>query len=192
MRGIAWSLVAGVALAGCAQPPLSAGPFYAAEQLVWDPEVLGEWSEADSLPPSLTVERTGYYRYRVTTHEEDRSDTYTGRVFAFARWRAVDLTAVEDAENRPLVMPLHMFLRYAVRGDTLWVGYGDDSTWAARIPAHRQVGSPDGSFVLLSAPPESLQAVAVAMLEDTTTQWHFGYYVRPAPAAPGVPVARAP
>ena len=191
MRAIWLGALAVGWLLGCEVPPVSIEPFYRPGDLSAGTTVEGEWLSLSDTADSavLTVRRTGYYRYDVV--ETDGRDTlaYTAYAFTLGSGYGVDLTAAA-VHPAPLMLPVHMFGRYAVHEDTLWFGFASDSVWLARLGSSGSRGiqwlKSSKAGVLLSGPPDSLHAIALELTADTTVDWNVRGYLR-RPAATGVP-----
>lgn len=188
-----WPLTA--ALLGCSGPPVSLGPFYPPAQLAGDAGLEGEWARlSDSLQrPALTISRTGYSRYRVVQIDDSTATEYSVHIFNLGTGRGVDLTAA-GACLEPLSLPVHIFGRYVLRDDTLWFGYADEETWIDRLgrgPRHGVQGFKMRGGWFVDGAPDSLYAVALELLADTSVDWHADAFVRrPVPGEPGNAAAR--
>ena len=179
-----------VVIAGCAEPAYSVRQFYEPAQLVWEPAAIGTWAESDTATETLTIACDGYRRLRLQLVLEDTVVETAAHPFELDGHRVADLAfrAEGVADDAPV---LHALVRYAVVGDTLWWGFGDDVDWRARLGSTGWKYLHNRHTVVMDLATSALQAIALAQLRDSAVDWHFSPLVRrsvgePAPPRPRV------
>ncbi len=107
-----------VALAGCIA--VSVYPFYAEKDVVFEPGLLGGWTNPDNPQEHWKLEKQGERAYRVTQTDGAKTNVMTGHSFRLNGELFLDLfTAAEASEIVPPPIPSHMVIRVFQQKPTL-------------------------------------------------------------------------
>lgn len=178
-----------VAITGCAEPAYSVRQFYEPAQLLWEPAAIGTWAESDTATETVTIACDGYRRLRLRIVLADTVVEAAAHPFELDGHRVADLAF--RAEGAVGYAPLlHALIRYAVVGDTLWWGFGDDVDWRARLGATGWKYLHNRHTVVMDLPTSALQAIALAQLRDSAVVWHLSPLLRRSVGEPAPPRAR--
>jgi hypothetical protein len=120
LRGAAGLLLLVAALLSGCVPAIE--PFYTAEDLVYDPSLVGTWNAPGSVG-TWHVARSGEKTFVLTHESHGTNKTFEGHLFQLGAHRFLDLEPRipigEGDVHWAHYLPLHTVLRVWVEGDTL-------------------------------------------------------------------------
>ena len=157
MRYIAFAVVLSIAIgmSGCVP---SLHPLYTDKDLIFEPELLGDWVEAkpDS-KGTLTFSKSDDGAYKVISANDKDTSSFSGHLVKLADKRFLDLSGDSSADCHTLVIPVHMWFLLSRTGSTLQLrDFSDD--WLGRIlkrePAALKHEFVDKDLVLTASTPE--------------------------------------
>jgi hypothetical protein len=157
MRYIAFSLIlcSVFAMSGCVP---SLHPLYTDKDLIFEPELLGDWVEAK--PDSkgiLTFSKSDDGAYKVISANDKDTWSFSGHLVKLGDKRFLDLSGDSSADCHTLVIPVHMWFLLSQTRSTLQLrDFSDD--WLGRIlkrePAALKHEFVDKDLVLTASTPE--------------------------------------
>jgi hypothetical protein len=184
-------------LAGCVQ---SLHPFYTDEQLIFEPNLIGYWSDADGkntfdIPAPDADHDTKVYRVAYTD-EHGKTGTFIARLARADKYLIADITPDELDDNKggmykAQFLPVHTFLLIEVTKDTLKIR-AMDYEWLKKeletrpdSVAHEIL---NGERILLTAPPEKVQAFVLKHVDTPGAYGNWAEYKRATPKPTTQPV----
>jgi hypothetical protein len=176
--------------AGCVQ---SLHPFYTEEQLTFEPNLVGYWSDADGKNtldiPELNADPDSK-AYRVSyTDEHGKTGAFIARLARVDKHLIADITPEELDEARggmykAQFLPVHSCLLVEVTRDSLKVR-SMDYNWLRKElearPASISHENLDGDRILLTAPPEKVQAFVLKHVDTPGAFGDWSEYKRTTP-----------
>ena len=177
MRKIISSLAALITLLvmGCG-PALSLHPLYNEEDVIFNPSLVGSWGEEND---GWNFQKAKGNVYSVTFllklgdmgGGSDRSDTLNleGRLIQLGSYMFMDVTSRESDIKDFLAVPVHVFLRLSLEGDSLGIAFMDDSWLEDIIEQNKEPIKHEllnGSDILLTASPKELQQLVLKYADD--------------------------
>jgi hypothetical protein len=179
------------------RPPFSLHPLHAPDSVITAPELVGDWVRVSATPDTantLQVAEEGTYRLRITVPIGETTVTGWGYASAIDGVTFLDWGAPGWSMPVPQpfpVMPVHVFVRFRIVGDTLFLDFVTQDDWAARLAnrpglAIRQGSSEDpedpalanSGAVLLTPPTEQLRALVRELLRADDVVWKTTTLVR--------------
>ncbi len=169
MRPLGGVLVAVlVVLSGCV-PALE--PFYATEDLTFDPGLIGTWLEGPK-PNKWSFARAGDQGYTLTHEANGERKAFDAHLFQLGRNLFLDLHPQLPVESADLhwahYLPVHTVARVWLEGDTLRIAMLSREWLAGKIERdelaidHRRTES----GIVLTAPTRDLRALIASCADD--------------------------
>lgn len=162
----AFALAAGLFVAGCVVS--SVYPYYHAKDVIFDPALLGVWSEPAKTSADMetwTFEKLDDRTYKLTTADGDKKTEFDTRLFKLGDQRFLDCLPRERHDN---TAPVHYLMRLdsvtaklTIRLlDYDWLGkLVEKSPRAIRhVIVPKKAGESDGGDLLLTADTRELQS----------------------------------
>ena len=148
-----------VCLPGCLV--LSLNPAYTDDSLTWDPDLLGEWHDADD-NVLVDIERGEWRSYRIHYEHPIEKGDLTGYLTALGDERYLDVMPIRGADRGSFLVPVHAILRVRLKGDSLEVAPLSYDWFRDHMRTSRDAGAPpltkdQKENVLILSPPERLR-----------------------------------
>jgi hypothetical protein len=176
-------------------PPVSLHPLYLPDDVIAADGLVGDWVDVDDRsdsPDVVRVTRDGAHRLTIAFSTDAGSVTGWAYATAIDGVTFVDMGApVEPWEGaRPFpTLPVHLFARYRVVGDTLFLGFVTERDWEGRLadrpglavrqdtrdPEHASLTY---SAVVLTPPTPQLRTLVRELLRAADVPWRTLTLVR--------------
>ena len=115
IRGLLVALLATLA-SGCLV--LSVNPAYDDHTLAWDPDLIGQWDDADD-KASIAIERGEWRSYKLRYQHPIETGELTGYLTIVGNERFLDVMPARGQDRGSFLIPVHAVLRVRLKGDTL-------------------------------------------------------------------------
>ena len=152
-------------VAGCG-PALSLHPLCTNEEVIFDPALVGRWETTSD--EKWIFRQMEENLYNVTVRFDSRDSlVLEGRLVQLGDYTFMDVTSGEpDVENlNILAIPVHVFLRLSLEGDSLGIAYLDDS-WLRENSGLIKHEVVDKQGIILTASTRELQDFVLKHAED--------------------------
>lgn len=169
-------------------PPVSLHPLYLPDGVIAADALVGTWvdvNDSSDSPDVLQVTRDGAHRLTISFSTDDGSVTGWGYATAIDGVTFVDMGAPMEAWQgaRPFpTLPVHLFARYRIVADTLFLDFVTEDDWVARLSdrpglaVRQDTTDPEHSSltysaVLLTPPTPQLRALVHELLHADGVEW---------------------
>ena len=115
LRSLLVALLA-VGSSGCLV--LSINPAYDDNTLAWDPDLIGQWDDADDIS-SITIERGEWRSYKLHYQHPIETGDLTGYLTIIGNERFLDVMPARGQDRGSFLIPVHAVLRVRLKGDSL-------------------------------------------------------------------------
>ncbi len=161
-------------IVGCVQ---SLQPFYANEQLTFDPAIAGQWVDVDGKNainiPADDADAKGKVYHVIHTDEKGKTGHYIVHLAKVDKYTLADVKpdelATGDSEQYAAqFLPVHTFFIVEITADELRIrpmNYDWFSKYMKAHPTELAFEQMDGDRIVLSAPTEKLQAFIVKNID---------------------------
>ncbi len=168
MRNLILSIAALLMLfvVGCG-PALSLHPLYTDEDVVFNPALVGSWGDSSDNLIFRQMEDNLYSVTFIATFISGSNDSLAleGHLLQLGNYMFMDVKSRETDVENLLAVPVHVFLRLSLEGDSLGIAYLDDS-WLEENRAGIKHELVDGKQILLTASTSELQDFVLEHAED--------------------------
>src|SRR5688500_18093739 len=118
---------------------LSINPAYDGDTMTWEPDLLGNWQDADD-NASIQIERGEWKSYKIHYVHPTETGDVTGYLTAIGDARYLDVMPARGEDRGAFLLPVHAVLRVKLEGDRLeltplsYDWFADRLKTRARIP----------------------------------------------------------
>jgi hypothetical protein len=140
---------------------VSLNPGYDNDSIVWEPDLLGTWHDADD-NVTVTIQRGEWRSYRVHYEHPIETGELTGYLTAVGDARYLDLMPARGHDHGSFLVPVHAVVRVRLQTDTLEVVPLSYDWFFARLRSARAVSDLAATFdqkenALITAPTPRLR-----------------------------------
>ena len=171
MRKLIFSIVLSLAamimlfVVGCG-PAMSLHPLCTNEEVIFNPELIGRWGANNGENWIFRQTEDDIYGVTVMFDSKDDSLTLEGRLLQLGNHMFMDVTSSVSDVADFLAIPVHVFLKLSLEGDTLGIAYLDDS-WLDENREEIKHEKVDKHGIILTASTGELQDFVLKHAEDT-------------------------
>jgi hypothetical protein len=97
---------------------LSVNPAYDDDTIAWDPNLIGQWYDADDRS-SIAIERGEWRSYRIRYEHPSEGGDLTGYLTIVENERFLDVMPARGQDRGSFLIPVHALLRVRLKDDTL-------------------------------------------------------------------------